>query len=79
MAQPRLTHSNCSLNVSDRWYDDSQNILWNGHQGQDKFSYSTEKKFIRGNYPVPFSSFLMRLVLFEADPPYQRHRELHRS
>lgn len=79
MTQPRLTRSNCSLNVSDLWYYYCQHVLWNCHQGQDKFSYSTEKKFIRGNYPVPFSSLLMRLVLFEADPPYQRHCELHRS
>lgn len=79
MKSPFRTHSNCSLNVSDLRYYHCQNMLLNCHQGQDKFSYSTEKKFIRGNYPVPFSRLLMRLVLFEADPPYQRHRELHRS
>lgn len=42
MTQPRLTRSNCSLNVSDLWYYYCQHVLWNCHQGQDKFSYSTE-------------------------------------
>lgn len=56
-----------------------QNLLLNGRQGPGGFSYMAERKFISGNYPVPFSSLLMRLVLFEADPPYQQPCELRRS
>ena len=79
MLQPGPTHSNCSLSVSYRQYHCCQTPLLNCHQGPGRFSYSTERKFISGNYSMPFSSLLMRLVLFEVDPPYQQHCELRRS